>query len=253
MMNMKFNRPKGVMGMMRGGRMYQEGGRPQPNMAGQFFSPIASDENFQDYVLYLPDYSGNVLEMTDMDFKALEDAGAERIYLPTGSRGQVADDRIPLIDVGGSTMLRDDDFTTTKIGDRTVLVPNNNRMFQQGGKMNGDPVRGKIVADEGEVMKSPDGRNYVNMEVDGKVVQVYSDNYGWDEVEGATMRDEPGMGRFMSVSTEIDYPVTLDEETGEYQLDAAMYDAEMTRRIDMQSDQQRRPPVGGGMRPIKRQ
>ena len=242
MNSMKFNRPKGVMGMMSGGRAYQQGGKqPEPTYAGQFFSPIASDADFRDYVLYLPDYSGNVLEMTDMDFKQLEDAGAERIYLPTGGRGQIADKRMPLVDVGGRQMLRDDDFKTAKIGDKTVLVPG--QTFQQGGRVQGDPIRGKVVADEGEVMKDPSGRDYVNMEINGELVKVYSDDYGWGEVEGAAMRDEQGMGKFMSISTDVDYPVVFNEESGEYQLDAGTYDQEMTSRSEPQQGE-RNPPVG---------
>jgi|13_taG_2_1085334.scaffolds.fasta_scaffold00069_37 hypothetical protein len=110
--------------------------------AGQYFSPVASDKDFRDYVLYLPDYEGNILEMTDMDFKELEDAGAKRIYLPTGSRGETANKRIPLSNVNGRDMLSDEDFKVSEIGGRSVLTPMGN--FQEGGVV-GDPKPPRFI------------------------------------------------------------------------------------------------------------
>lgn len=99
---------------------FDQGGK---TYAGQYFSPVVTDADFRDYVLYVPDYEGNVLEMTDMDFKRLEDAGAQRIYLPTDARGLTADKRIPLIKSGGRELLADDDFQIVEIGGKSVLMP----------------------------------------------------------------------------------------------------------------------------------
>ena len=109
----------------------------------------------------------------------------------------------------------------------------------------GGPVRATVAADAGEVMKDPEGRDYLNMRLpDGTVVQVYSDNYGWNEVEGATMRDEQGMGQFMSIPEDLDLPIVQDPETGEYQLDAATYEQEMSAREEERSPRKRPIPAG---------
>ena len=137
----------GYMKFMEGGleaalKKKSNGDNDGRSYAGQYFSPVASDKDFRDYVLYLPDYEGNILEMTDMDFKELEDAGAKRIYLPTGSRGETANKRIPLSNVNGRDMLSDEDFKVSEIGGKSVLTPMGN--FQEGGVV-GDPKPPRFI------------------------------------------------------------------------------------------------------------
>jgi len=106
--------------------------------------------------------------------------------------------------------------------------------YDQGGKMQQQGPGGLVPVGEGEVLKDPDGRAYVMFE-DPKgegSVKVYSPDYGWNEVEGVAQRDAQGMGPFTAIPMDMDYPVTLNEETGEYQLDAAMYDEQMSKRME---------------------
>jgi hypothetical protein len=228
---MNFNKPRGMMGMMPSAQ--RQGGTPKQysqdrTYAGQYFSDVMEDGGGQ-YANY--------------DFG---DGSTMKVYIPDNYQDRV-------MGMSGPA-LPDDDFQVMQMGDRLVLSPPQ-RKFQEGGVMpqggqmpqgdQGGPVRATVAADAGEVMKDPEGRDYLNMRLpDGTVVQVYSDNYGWNEVEGATMRDEQGMGQFMSIPEDLDLPIVQDPETGEYQLDAATYDQEMSARQEERSPQNRPQNVG---------
>lgn len=220
----------GYMKFMEGGleaalKKKSNGDNDGRSYAGQYFSPVASDKDFRDYVLYLPDYEGNILEMTDMDFKELEDAGAKRIYLPTGSRGEIANKRIPLSNVNGRDMLSDEDFKVSEIGGKSVLTPMGN--FEDGGMMGapkgqGDPKLKLPRESEGEVQQEEDGREYVMYrDGTGNLVKVFG---SWNEAPNVSERDEQGMGQFMAIDKAFDYPIAFDQESGEYRLDEAAMD-----------------------------
>lgn len=241
---MNFNKPRGIMGMMPSAQ--PQGGTPKQHnnnktYAGQYFSDVMQDEGGQ-YANY--------------DFG---DGSTMKVYIPDNYTDRV-------MGMSGPA-LPDNDFKVMQMGDKFVLAPPPAQNFANGGIMpqgapqggqmppqggqagpgdQGGPIRGKVAADAGEVMKDPQGREYLNMELpDGTVVQVYSDNYGWNEVEGATMRDEQGMGQFLSIPQDLDLPIVQDPETGEYQLDAATYDQEMSMREEQRSPQNRPPSAPG--------
>jgi len=223
----------------------RQGGTPKQysqdrTYAGQYFSDVMEDGDGQ-YANY--------------DFG---DGSTMKVYIPDNYQDRV-------MGMGGPA-LPDDDFQVMQMGDKLVLAPPK-KGFEDGGVVpeaggqegpgdQGGPVRATVAADAGEVMKDPQGREYLNMRLpDGQVVQVYSDNYGWGEVEGVTMRDEQGMGQFMSVPEDLDLPIVQDPETGEYQLDAAAYDQEMSMRDEQRSPQNRPQnvaPVGHLLKQMER-
>lgn len=221
-----------------------QGGTPKQHndnrtYAGQYFSDVMEDGDG----LY-----------SNYDFG---DGSTMKVYIPNNYTDRV-------MGMSGPA-LPDEDFKVMQMGDKFVLAPppqqNYNMggvipegapqggMMPQGGQMpqgeQGGPIRGKVAADAGEVMTDPQGREYLNMELpDGNVVQVYADNYGWNEVEGAQLRDEQGMGQFMSIPEDLDLPIVQDPETGEYQLDAATYEQEMSAREEERSPRKRPIPPG---------
>lgn len=97
--------------------------------------------------------------------------------------------------------------------------------YEQGGAT--DKGKSKLVLpreSEGEVLRTEDGREYVmyRNEETGEMVKVFG---SWNEAPKVTERDEQGMGRFMSIDTSFNYPVTQNEN-GEFILDEAMLDTE---------------------------
>ena len=227
---MNFNKPRGMMGMMPSAQ--PQGGTPKQHnenrtYAGQYFSDVMEDGGGQ-YANY--------------DFG---DGSTMKVYIPDNYTDRV-------MGMSGPA-LADEDFKVMQMGDKFVLAPPQKSFDMggvvpegapQGGQMpqgeQGGPVRATVAADAGEVMTDPQGREYLNMQLpDGNVVQVYADNYGWNEVEGAQMRDEQGMGKFMSIPEDLDLPIVQDPESGEYQLDAATYEQEMSAREEGRSPQKR--------------
>ena len=76
---------------------------------------------------------------------------------------------------------------------------------------------------EGEVMKE-NGREYVMYrDATGSLVKVFG---SWNEAPRVSERDEQGMGRFMAIDRNFDYPIRFDSEAGEYRLDEAVMDAD---------------------------
>ncbi len=241
---MNFNKPRGMMGMMPSAQ--PQGGTPKQHnenrtYAGQYFSDVMEDGGGQ-YANY--------------DFG---DGSTMKVYIPDNYTDRV-------MGMSGPA-LADEDFKVMQMGDKFVLAPPQKSFDMggvvpegapQGGQMpqgeQGGPVRATVAADAGEIMTDPQGREYLNMELpDGNVVQVYADNYGWNEVEGAQMRDEQGMGQFMSIPEDLDLPIVQDPETGEYQLDAATYEQEMSAREEERSPQNRpqsAPGQPGNVAPV---
>ena len=241
------------------GNKYEQGGEVKKKdstkrLAGQYFSPIASDEEYRDYVLYIPDYEGDMTNMVDTDFRKLEMAGAKRIYLPTDERGQAADRRISTVNVNGRAMLADEDFKVSEVGGKSVLVP----AYDQGGKVNGETIKiaGQYAVDS--IKSTPEGKQYVSMELpDGKVVPVFGD---WE-----TYGNPDQEGRIEDLDFRI-YPLG----DGTYALDAAEAEADMLRAESREVSRQAGPNVEdllqelnqrggmgftpqGRMRPVKRQ
>tara|TARA_R110002020_G_scaffold164222_2_gene350747 strand:+ start:1880 stop:3100 length:1221 start_codon:yes stop_codon:yes gene_type:complete len=152
------------------------------------------------------------------------------IYESVNSRGDDEPTNEEKADIAALERFAEQDYSYNA-GGRVVR-------YDQGGKMQQQGPGGLVPVGEGEVLKDPDGRAYVMFE-DPKgegSVKVYSPDYGWNEVEGVAQRDAQGMGPFTAIPMDMDYPVTLNTETGEYQLDAAMYDEQMSKR--MERDQQ---------------
>jgi hypothetical protein len=89
-----------------------------------------------------------------------------------------------------------------------------------GGRMGDSGPASAMPVGEGEVMEDEDGRNYVLFEnpddPDGEPVKVYSDNYGWNEVEGRMKKTED-MRSVQIIRMDMDYPIKMNEETGEYE------------------------------------
>lgn len=98
-------------------------------------------------------------------------------------------------------------------------------MYEQGGATSkGKPNLVLPRESEGEVRQTEDGREYVmyRNEDTGEMVKVFG---SWNEAPRVRERDEQGMGRFMSIDTSFNYPVTQNEN-GEFILDEAMLDTE---------------------------
>ena len=118
------------------------------------------------------------------------------------------------------------------------------RNYEQGGSAPMTPVDGQVLQDES-------GREYVLFSKgEGMApVKVYSDDYGWNEVDGVLERG------IQFIRTDITYPVIPDEEFGGFKLDAVRYDAQMSDRSGGMSDdmmmeeEQEQPQMG--MRPIR--
>ena len=102
-----------------------------------------------------------------------------------------------------------------------------------GGRMGDSGPASAMPVGEGEVMEDEDGRNYVLFEnpddPDGEPVKVYSDNYGWNEVEGKMKKTED-MRSVQIIRMDMDYPIKMNEETGEYELDAGAYEEMLSKR-----------------------
>lgn len=97
--------------------------------------------------------------------------------------------------------------------------------YEQGGVTSkGKPNLVLPRESEGEVRRTEDGREYVmyRNEDTGEMVKVFG---SWNEAPRVRERDEQGMGRFMSIDTSFNYPVTQNEN-GEFILDEAMLDTE---------------------------
>ena len=102
-----------------------------------------------------------------------------------------------------------------------------------GGRMGDSGPASAMPVGEGEVMEDEDGRNYVLFEnpddPNGEPVKVYSDNYGWNEVEGKMKKTED-MRSVQIIRMDMDYPIKMNEETGEYELDAGAYEEMLSKR-----------------------
>lgn len=198
--------------MMRGGKMnYDQGGLVDEN-------PIVA----------LLD--GKLLESEDPNTSVEDNDMEERIsyiYESVNSRGDDEPTNREKADIAAMEKFAEQQKKSYKAGGRVVR-------YDEGGKMQQQGPGGLVPVGEGEVLKDPDGRAYVMFEdPEGEgSVKVYSPDYGWNEVEGVAERDAQGMGPFTAIPMDMDYPVTLNEETGEYQLDAAMYDQQMSKRME---------------------
>ena len=96
------------------------------------------------------------------------------------------------------------------------------KKHEHGGKTQGP---GGHVPVDGKVLKDEQDRDYVMFQDSegGEAFPVYSEDYGWNEVEGS-MGEEGQVIRM-----DVDYPVVTNE-AGEYVLDARQYDDEMSAR-----------------------
>ena len=104
-------------------------------------------------------------------------------------------------------------------------MPIINLNYEQGGSTSkGKPNLVLPRESEGEVRRTEDGREYVmyRNEDTGEMVKVFG---SWNEAPRVRERDEQGMGKFMSIDTSFNYPVTQNEN-GEFVLDEAMLDTE---------------------------
>mgnify|MGYP003672540680 CR=1 FL=1 len=91
------------------------------------------------------------------------------------------------------------------------------RVLKHGGEVGSE---GNPVPVDGRVQKDEQGRDFVMFQDSegGEAYPVYSENYGWNEVEGSME------GGAQVIRMDVNYPVMRDESGG-YSLDASAYES----------------------------
>lgn len=110
--------------------------------------------------------------------------------------------------------------------------------------MQGDPKLKLPKESEGEVQREGDREYVMYRDATGNLVKVFG---SWNEAPRVTERDEQGMGRFMAIDRNFDYPIRFDSEAGEYRLDEAAMDA-----ADAGPSGIPNPPVGHLLKQMER-
>ena len=217
---MNFNRPRGMAGM------FYDGGKGPGDPKRATMSEQAIVDRGKDDVGH---------------FVVYETAGGDRVRVsvPDGFEPK-NNEQYDIVDFGEGFKVEFKDAT-----DREASAPGDQfgpsdppgqrgDMFDQGGVMQEQGPGGLLPIGEGEVLKDNDGREYVvfeNPKGEG-TIKVYSDNYGWNEVHGIAQREAQGMGKFTSIPMDMEYPVNFNTETGEYELNAQMYEDQMSKQME---------------------